>query len=322
VKKILIGVMVSLVFLYFSFRGADWEGVLLALRGLRYGFLIPAVLLIVSGVWIRSLRWGVILSPLESVSQKKLFPITCIGFMAIALIPMRIGEMARPYLVSRESSVSFSPAMASIFVERVIDSFSILVILFIVVMGMSLPGWVIKAGYGFFTFFLTILTVACFLYFSKGFHLTLMAPILRRLPARTREKAEGMVKSFGDGLGILGSFGRLTYTLFLSFLMWGMAGVTIYCMFGLFHLDLPLQGAFVVLLITMIGISLPAAPGLIGNFQFACIVALSLFGVPKDNALAFSMIYYFICMGIQVGLGLLFLPSVKVSWSEFKKGLL
>ncbi len=311
-KKILIGVIVSLVFLYFSFRGVAWEGVLLALRDVRYAFLVPSLMLLVAALWVRSLRWGIILSPMEHIPQKKLFPITCVGFMAIAIIPMRIGEFVRPYLVSRESRVSFSPALAGIFVERVIDSFAILVILFLVVMGMSLPGWVIKAGYGFFTFFLIILLTVCFLYFSKGFHLTLMAPILRRLPASAREKAEGMVRSFADGLSILGSLRRLAYILFLSFCMWGMSGVTIYCIFGLLHLDLSLQSAFVVLLITIIGISLPAAPGLIGNFQFACILALSLFGVPKDSALVFSMIYYFIAIGMQVGLGLLFLPYLNI----------
>ncbi|MBZ0156981.1 MAG: flippase-like domain-containing protein [Alphaproteobacteria bacterium] len=318
-KKLFIGLLVSIVFIYFSFRGVDFGKALEGLRNVQYVFLVPAVVLLLLISWLRSLRWGVILSATEQIPQRKLFPITCVGFMAIALFPMRIGELARPYLVSREGGISFSPALATIFIERVIDSLSLLVILLLVMVNAPLPAWMTKTGYGLLAAFSFVLLFVCLLYFSKGLPLKLLGPFLRRLPPSLRERAEHMVGSFADGFAVMGKPGHMGYIFLLSLLIWGASGIIIYSLFFFLNLALPVTSAFVVLIVTIAGISLPTAPGLIGNFQFACIVGLSLFGVPKDNALAFSMVYYLIGIGIQIVLGLLFLPSLRISFRELGK---
>ena len=63
----------------------------------------------------------------------------------------------------------------------------------------------------------------------------------------------------------------------------------------------------------MIGITLPTAPGLIGNWQFACILALSIYGINKNEALAFSLIYHFCTMSVTILLGLIFFPFINIS---------
>ena len=85
------------------------------------------------------------------------------------------------------------------------------------------------------------------------------------------------------------------------------------------------MAALTVTTITALGVSLPAAPGLIGNFQFACMVALSFWGIAKNEAFAFAMVYYFIGVGINIALGLIFLPFMDIrikqiiSHKSFKK---
>ena len=99
-KKILLGIFVSVLFVYLSVRGLDLERVLEGLKNVRYAYLPPAVLMILSLSVLRSIRWGLILSPIQNMGQKRLFPITCVGFMAIVLLPMRMGEIVRPYLLT------------------------------------------------------------------------------------------------------------------------------------------------------------------------------------------------------------------------------
>ncbi|MFO0753186.1 MAG: lysylphosphatidylglycerol synthase transmembrane domain-containing protein [Thermodesulfovibrionales bacterium] len=318
-KKIFVGLLVSIVFVYFSLRGVDFGKALEGLRSVQYAYVAPAVLLLLLIFWLRSLRWGIILPTAEHLPQRKLFPITCVGFMAIALFPMRLGELARPYLVSRKSGILFSPALATIFIERVIDSLSLLLLLFLVMVKAPLPAWLTKTGYGLLTVFLLILLFVFLLYFNKGLPLKLLGPLLRRLPSSLREKAEHMVGSFADGFAVIGKPWRMGYILLLSLLIWGLSGVIIYLLFFSLHLSLPLTSAFVVLIVTIAGISLPTAPGLVGNFQFGCIVALSLFGVPKDSALAFSLVYYLVGIGLQIVLGLLFLPTLGISFRDMRK---
>jgi len=70
------------------------------------------------------------------------------------------------------------------------------------------------------------------------------------------------------------------------------------------------------MIILMIGIAIPAAPGFVGNWHFACIVGLSLFGIPKAEAFTFSVMFHVLCIGLIIALGLLFLPSNRFSFSD------
>jgi hypothetical protein len=47
-----------------------------------------------------------------------------------------------------------------------------------------------------------------------------------------------------------------------------------------------------MLVITAIGIMVPAAPGYIGTMNVACIAGLALFGVGKEQAVPFSWFYW------------------------------
>jgi uncharacterized protein (TIRG00374 family) len=70
---------------------------------------------------IRSVRWGVILSPIKPINQRILFPITAVGFLAIIVVPMRLGEIVRPYLISAKQSVPVVSGIATILIERAMD---------------------------------------------------------------------------------------------------------------------------------------------------------------------------------------------------------
>jgi uncharacterized membrane protein YbhN (UPF0104 family) len=73
------------------------------------------------------------------------------------------------------------------------------------------------------------------------------------------------------------------------------------------------------MVILLIGIAIPTAPGFIGNWHYACILGLTLFGIPKADALTFAIIYHFLSIAIVIVLGLIFLPFNKFSLSDMKK---
>jgi hypothetical protein len=58
------------------------------------------------------------------------------------------------------------------------------------------------------------------------------------------------------------------------------------------HIAVPWYGGLVMLVITAIGIMVPAAPGYIGTLNIACVAGLALFGVDKELANAFSWFYW------------------------------
>lgn len=317
-KKFLLGILISSVFIYFSIQYIDFSKILLGLKNARYVFLYPTVILIMCIPLLRSLRFGILLSPIEKISQKRLFPITCIGFMAIALFPMRLGELVRPYLVSTKNQIPFSSAIASIFIERALDLLILLFMLALVTINSNLPSWVVKAGYSFLLIFLFLLGSILVFYFKTETAISFLSPFLNKLPQRFRMKIETLFKAFLVGFKIVGDKKKIMYTVCLTVLIWGLLGIATYTLFLFYNIRVPLLGAFVVLLITIIGISLPTAPGFLGNFQFSCIFALSLFHVQKTEAFSFSLIYYFLVVVNNILLGLFFLPFEKFSFVNIK----
>jgi len=319
VIKFIIGIAISTVFIWLSIQGIEYEGLLNGMKNVRCIFLFPAVFITLCVSVLRSVRWEMILSPIEKISQKKLYPITCVGFMAITLIPLRIGELMRPYLISIKSQIPMSSALATIFLERVLDIFVILLILALSVLNSNLPDWLIKSGYSFFITFIILGFFLFFTYYKKDSSLDFLKFLFNKLPQRISIRIEGFFQNFYEGFGIISSPKQLVYILFQSVLIWIFSALQIYSLYLFQNIHLPLISAFVVLVITIIGISLPAAPGFLGNFQFACIMALSIYGIPKNEALLFSMVFYFFGIGITVLLGLAFLPFLKVSIKEIRK---
>ncbi len=319
-RKYVIGLVVSLVFIYFSIRGLAIDKILEGLKDVKYFYLLPAVSLFLSLSVLRSLRWGIILSLIKRIDQKELFPIFCIGFMAVILLPMRIGELVRPYLLSTNKMMAFSLSLGTIFVERVLDILTILTIFFVVFLSSPLPYWLIKSGYYVFLSFIAMIIFMCYLYFRTESALKLLAPFIKRLPNRFQKIIGESVHNFVDGFKIISSPKKLISTLGLSVLLWVTSGFAIYSLFYFHGMQLSLLAAFVILLINVIGLSLPTGPGMLGNFQLSCIVALSLFDITKEHAFVFSMVYYFLGVGIIILLGLMSIPFLNFSFKDaFKK---
>jgi glycosyltransferase 2 family protein len=317
-KKIILGIIVSIVFVYFSLREVEFDKVLIAFKNSRYLFLIPAMALSLLASFLRSLRWGVILSPIVRISQRKLFPILCVGQMGAALIPMRIGEFVRPYLVNVESKIPLSSALATILVERLFDAFAVLSIFLFITFNSTLPDWLVTTGYVLIIALAVMSVFVLLINFKPKFAFKISSLLFKIFPQKLQWKLENMISKFADGFKIISSPIRLVYILLLSFAAWGCFGLGIYVLFSSSNLQLTLIDALIVLVCTIMGISIPAAPCNVGNFHFATIVALSLFGISKSEALSFSILFHFTAIGKHILLGLIFVPLVKLSFKDVK----
>jgi uncharacterized protein (TIRG00374 family) len=149
--------------------------------------------------------------------------------------------------------------------------------------------------------------------------LEILAPLIRRLPERFAGKIDGLVRQLIDGFKVFSNFKLLLQVILLSVLVWLINAAAIYILFHAFALHLPFTTATVVMIILLIGIAIPTAPGFIGNWHYACILGLTLFGVPKSEALTFAIIYHFLSIGIVIALGIIFLPFNKFSIADMKK---
>jgi glycosyltransferase 2 family protein len=319
IKKLLIGIAVSAVFFYFTLKGVDLKEVLAELRHKSYEFLLPVAAVFILTQIVRSLRWGAILSPIKAINQRALFPITSVGFMAIIIAPMRLGEIVRPYLINVKESVPLGSGIATILIERTMDLLVLLLFLFVILSQGSLPHWIAGSGAVLLgIILLAFLFIILFMVFPAKIK-KFFFPITKPFPRRVAKGFEQFIENTAAGFRVISSISKFVKVFLLSLLVWLLLTLAVYLLFSFYKLPLGILAALVVTTITALGISLPAAPGFIGNFQFACIVALSFYGVAKNEAFTFAMVYYLTAISVNIVLGLIFLPFMNIPFRQMFK---
>jgi uncharacterized protein (TIRG00374 family) len=325
-KKVILGILISIisiVLVYFSVREIKLQDVFRALKNIQVSYVILFILIAILMQWLRSYRWGVILQPLEKIDQVSLFSVTCVGFLAISSIPARIGELARPYLIAQRSNIKMSSALGTILVERVFDGFSVLLIALFVFFLADIPSryrsFMIQSSIIFFLLAVVMFCFIIFLILRRDAALKLINRILSRLPGKFAHKIDEVIHHFIDGFQIITNIRLLLYLFFLSALIWLVDVLAIYALLLSFGFNLPLMAPFVVMVILIVGIAIPTAPGYIGNWHLACVLALGFFGLAEAEVLSFAVVYHFLSMAIVVVLGVAFLPFNKFSISDMKK---
>jgi len=102
-----------------------------------------------------------------------------------------------------------------------------------------------------------------------------------------------------------------------SIIIWALAVFSIHLILIALKISLPFSASILILIITILGISIPGTLGFIGNYQFANMFALSLYNVNPDKAMLFSIVYYISNIGLEILLGVIVMPFVQISFKDF-----
>ncbi|MCB1192966.1 MAG: flippase-like domain-containing protein [Leptospiraceae bacterium] len=318
-KKILFSISIGTFLLYLSFKGVDLHSVFQPLRKLNYLYLVFIIITIVIIYFLRSFRLKYIINTLSpNLSFIQSLSYNCVGYFFILLLPMRLGELIIPYLIKKDGFLSISSALSMIAVERLIDLIVLVSLLFFIVFNYVMPDWLLKSG----VFLSGILLLGCifFIIMYKHSHYAwkLLLPIMNLFPEPLHLKIKNILKGFKEGFSIFSSPVRVTFTVFISYVVWFLSATCVYFIFKFINLDLDYLTAISVMVINVIGVSIPAGPAMIGNFQYSIIVALGLFGVDKNIAFSIANVYYIISFSMTILLGLPFFHYVNFRLSEIK----
>ncbi len=315
-KKTCIGIIIGSLLLYFSLRGIEYSDIKKSFANVNFYFLIHFIFIFLLILFLKSIRWGIILSPIRKIKQKELIPITCVGNMAVILFPLRIGEFVKPYLIS--NSIPLSSGLATIFVERVIDILFILFSIIYMFFNIDIPEWLITAIYSFLIFCILLIIIGIIFFLNLKFRNTLFNPLVKKISEKLYKELKNIIETFTKGFLIVSEFRKIIFVSIITVLIWFLGALAIYCLYFFLGINLSFESAFIVLTIIAIGVSVPAAPGFLGSFQFACILALSIFNISKADAIAFSIIYYIFGIGLYILLGFIFVPFTTFSFRSIK----
>src|SRR6476646_1355204 len=126
--RLVIGCGISGVLWWLLVSSVEPQRLGRALGAAAWRLIVPAVGLFFVGALIRSVRWGLLL-PEYDVPIPTLFKALVVGFTVNNLLPVRMGEVARAYLLARWSGVAYGASVASLVVERVLDGLSLAALL-------------------------------------------------------------------------------------------------------------------------------------------------------------------------------------------------
>ena len=267
-----------------------------ALASARWSFLLPMFALYGVVHALRALRLGMLLG--QPVPYRRLFVITSIGFLAINVVPLRLGELVRPYLLAEREGVPFGRGLAAIVLERLLDMTMLLGLLVGLTLVVDLPSGgvvvqgvdVVQAGQraaGVLVAAGGVVGVGVLLAGEPIFKL------LERLPLGP--KIAGLARRFREGFVALFSRPVQGLTLLVvSVVIWALTiGAVATVMNGFAGIPVGLGPAWSTWTITLAGMTALPTPGFFGSYEAFCVASLGLlWGVDRALATTFALVLH------------------------------
>lgn len=283
--QVAAGLVVSAVALWLTLRGKDLGEVWAAMRAADYRYLAP-YLVILTGIHLaRTIRWGLLLEPVARLPFGRLNAVAAVGFMALVLLPFRLGEFARPYLVAEPGKLRVSAALSSVVTERIVDG--LFMGLLLVVALLAVPDGapavrVLRTGGVIVSLaFLGGLVFLVVAYRNRALATRLVSGALRPFSPRFAERASGMLDAFIHGLRLVPSRGKAAAFVALTVVYWGLNVLGMNVLARGFDIQLGAVESCAVLGVLVVGVMIPAGPGMVGTFQGAILIGLALF-IPRE----------------------------------------
>jgi len=277
--------------------------------------------------WFRAIRWRFLLRAIADVPRKRLFAVSCVGFAAILIMPFRIGEIVRPYMIRtrpadrREGfpALTLTTATSSVVAERVIDLFYLSVVLAVSLLLVPtvhpLPDHVVglpvsvatvrQSGFVMLAVSCVAISTIIVFYIARDWARRTTLSVIGRVSAPLAERLAGMAEKLADGLHVFGRPRDAVPFLVETTLYWGLNVCGMWLMAwgcGVVHAD----GSAITFgetcaLMGMLGcaILIPGPPGLLGVFQAGIYAGMTMF-FPTSIVIGEGAAYVFLLYAIQV----------------------
>ncbi len=302
-------------------RNANFADVWLQVRRARMDLVLVALACVGATYWIRVVRWQYLLAPIGATTFRTAFRATVIGFAALSVLPARVGDVLRPYLLARKEGLSASATFATVVMERVLDLFAVLALLALYVYGFAdnstLPPQLLRpvefaaAGAGASA---AVLMALMWVLASHPERIgTLVFSAARVLPSRVAAALSRTASAFSTGLAVARKPKGLVIAVFWSLALWVVLATEVWVVSLAFGIAMPFAGSFLLQALLVIGVAVPT-PGGVGSFHEAYrFGATTFFHIANDRAVAAAIVLHAISFMPVVLLGMVFMAQDGLS---------
>lgn len=313
---LVLGITISSVFLFFAIRNVNFKEFRGQINRLNFLYVLPAILTGLIAYIVRAWRWRYFLEGVGKFGFFRLLSATMIGFMSNNVLPARIGEIIRAFVVNRKESVDFLPVFGSLIAERVVDGLTVSILALPVIHYLPLAPEIKLAGKIFFGLFLSL----AILLFILSNSLFLQNLLIRLFPAPFGLKLNRFFVSFFTGFKGLKDVKNFGIIFISAFPIWFLSALYFYFMGIAMDIPISISASFGIFISVALSVVIPSSPGFIGVYHYFCSEAIQLYGVNKSDGLAYAVVTHFVQYVAVTGIGLLFLLYEGISFKELKEG--
>ncbi|MFC1484949.1 lysylphosphatidylglycerol synthase transmembrane domain-containing protein [bacterium] len=318
--RFLIGILVSLIFIMLIIKKVDLGMVFQEIKQMKVRWILYFVLLSIFNYYIKGFRWRVL--ALESDSRLETsFRFTrffVIGLMSNNILPLRMGDVLRSYVVAKRFNIKKGLVVGSVIVERIFDMLSIFLLMllfFLTSSSLAVPDVMRKfASWGLI---IVVLGFVCVIIISR-----LKDAIIYKIDTlhniKILKRFTRFLHSIMEGFFVLNHNHHIIRLIFLSLLAWFIEGATYFLIGQAFGFNLGIFPYIFIMITICLGTMIPSGPGYIGVFEGACVGALLLFGIAKETATAYALVIHGLQIILITTVGIFYSFREDFSFKDFK----
>ncbi len=347
-----LGLILSVALLVWALHNVEFALVVEHLRQSNPWYFALAVVLGTLIFPVRAWRWRIILDPVAyHLPFGPLWRATAIGFALNNTTP-RLGEIARPYSLSRESPrVSFSAALASLVVDRLFDTFAIVTLLVVAMLSPAFPdahlvagrpigswltGFVVLLLGGVAVLYAVVLFPSVMLAVYDWFvrvlarasarlarprtrHAAVYGRLARLLSPRFAATGRAMLIAFSSGLVVLRQPGRFAAVYVWAMIHWLINALAYWVGFKAVGIAAPFSAALMLQGLVAIGVALPSVPGFFGVFEAIGQQGLGIYGVDAARATSWAIGYHILTFIPITAIGIYYFVRLGLNFRDLER---
>ncbi len=277
--KVISGIIISLAGIYWAFKDFNFFDFKRSIQQIDLVYLILAAIFLWGSVWVRGLRWKWLFKESASPSVSSLYKAELIGYFGNNVLPLRLGEILRAYIIGKENNLSKSFVFGTVVLERLMDMLALT--FFAIILLLIYPfeeGWVsnfiLKGG--------VVLSVLIF-----------SLIIISRIKIKSTEnKLLRILNQMMEGLQSIKKH-RIVPVVIASILIWSIYLLDVYFIQRAFQFNLSWTQSLTVLVISSLVLSIPSAPGMIGTFHAAVkYTMVDIFAFTPNDGNSFAILMH------------------------------
>ena len=313
---VIIGVFISIVFLYFAFRELQPEAFLDSLAEVNLLWLIVAALTYFLAVTVIAWRWQFLLRAVQPVPLFPLTQIVATGYAGNNVYPLRAGEALRLFLLKRNHDVPVAGAATTVVIERVFDGIVMLSFILIGLLLVDVTSDRIQAVINFAT---PVFVIAVIVFFTLAMFPETLRAIIVKVAGFLPETLETIMMNLSEGilegLGSLRSPVHLMGAIITSYSTWAIEAGVYWMVMQAFGLDSGYPVALLVVGTVNLAGLIPASPGQFGVYEFFASTVLTATGIAQNTALAYAIVVHIVIWLPVTLVGFYFLIQYGLGWS-------